>query len=67
MFGGYYELFFFLQCNSFLLRLFTVPTEPNRFTSSVVTPWGYKAGGRSYATYIFPHDLPLSLRLLPYG
>jgi hypothetical protein len=26
----------------FLLRLFTVPGEPSRFASSIVTPWGYK-------------------------
>jgi hypothetical protein len=50
-----------------LLRFFTVPVEPSSFASSVVTPWGYKAGGFSYATYNFPHDLPPSLHLLPYG
>jgi hypothetical protein len=50
----------------FLLRLFTVPAEPSCFASSVVTPRGYKAGGSSYATYIFPDDLPPSPRLLPY-
>jgi hypothetical protein len=26
------------------LRLFTMPVEPSRFASSVVTPWGYKVG-----------------------
>jgi hypothetical protein len=35
------------------------------FASSIVTPQGYKAGGHSYATYIFPHDLPWSLCPLP--
>jgi hypothetical protein len=44
---------------------FTVPTEPSCFASSVVTQRGYKAGDRSYATYIFPYDLPLSPHLLP--
>jgi hypothetical protein len=39
-----------------------VPVEPSRFAYSVVTPRGYKAGGRSYLTYIFPHDLPPSSR-----
>jgi hypothetical protein len=46
---------------------FTAPTEPSRFASSVVAPRGYKGGGSSCATYIFPHDPPLSPRLLPYG
>jgi hypothetical protein len=46
--------------------VFTAPAEPNRFASSVVKPQVYKAGSRSSATYIFPHDLPLSLRLLRY-
>jgi hypothetical protein len=44
-----------------------MPIEPSRFASLVVTSWDYKAGGRSYTTYIFPHDLPSSLCLLPYG
>jgi hypothetical protein len=46
--------------------VFTSPfyraAEPSRFASSVITPRGYKVGRRSYATYIFPHDIP-SLRL----
>jgi hypothetical protein len=33
---------------------------PSRFASLVITSWGYKAGGRSYATYIFLQDLPPS-------
>jgi hypothetical protein len=45
---------------------FTAPIVAHRFASSVVTPWGYKAGGRSYATYILLHDLPSSTRFLPY-
>jgi hypothetical protein len=47
--------------------IFTVPVDPSRFASSVVTLWGYKVGGHSYTTYIFPDDLPLSPTLLPYG
>jgi hypothetical protein len=35
--------------------------------SSVITPWGYKAGDHSCATYIIPHDLPPSSHFLPYG
>jgi hypothetical protein len=46
--------------------VFTASVEPSRFASSVVTPRGYKTSGRSYAIYIFPHDLPPSLRLLSY-
>jgi hypothetical protein len=41
--------------------------EPSRFASLVVTSWDYKAGGRSYTIYIFSHDLPSSLCLLPNG
>jgi hypothetical protein len=40
-----------------------MPAEPSCFASSVVTPLGYKAGGRSYATYIFVQDFPISLWL----
>jgi hypothetical protein len=47
--------------------IFTTPTEPNSFASSVVTPRGYKVGDRSCATYIFPHNIPPLLHLLPYG
>jgi hypothetical protein len=47
--------------------IFTTPAEPSHFVSSVVTPRGYKAGGHSYATYIFLHDIPPFLRLLSYG
>jgi hypothetical protein len=47
--------------------IFTMPTEPSHFASLVVTLWGYKAGGRSCATYILLHDLPPSPRLIPYG
>jgi hypothetical protein len=50
-----------------LLRLFTVLVEPSCFASSVVTPRGYKASGHSCATCIFLHNLPPSLRLLPYS
>jgi hypothetical protein len=50
-----------------LLRLFTAPMEPNHFAYLVVTPRGYKAGNHSYASYIFPHYLPPSPRLLPNG
>jgi hypothetical protein len=50
-----------------LPRFFTVLVEPSRFASLVVTLWGYKEGGCSCATYIFPHDIPPFLRLLPYG
>jgi hypothetical protein len=50
--------------------VFTSPfyraAEPSRFASSVITPRGYKVGRRSYATYIFPHDIPPFLCLLPY-
>jgi hypothetical protein len=46
--------------------IFTAPIKPNRF-ALVVTPSSYEAGGRSYATYIFLHDIPPFLRLLPYG
>jgi hypothetical protein len=46
---------------------YMVPAEPSRFASSVITPRGYNAGSSSCATYIFPHDLPLSPNLLPYG
>jgi hypothetical protein len=53
--------------NIILLCLFTAPTEPSHFASSVVTLCVYKAGGHSCVTYIFPHDLPPSLCLLPYG
>jgi hypothetical protein len=57
-----------LQCRGrVILRLFTTPMEPSHFASSVITPQGYKAGGHSYATYLFPHDLPLSPCFLPYG
>jgi hypothetical protein len=45
--------------------IFTAPAEPSRFASSVTMLQGYKASGRSYATYIFLHDLPPSLRLFP--
>jgi hypothetical protein len=47
--------------------IFNVSTEPSRFASLVVTPLGYKAGGHSGTTYIFPHDIPPFLRLFPYG
>jgi hypothetical protein len=47
--------------------VFTAPMELGRFASSVITPRGYTAGGGSCATYIFPHNLPLSPRFLPYG
>jgi hypothetical protein len=30
------------------------------------TLWGHKTGSRSYATYIFSHDIAPFLRLLPY-
>jgi hypothetical protein len=43
-----------------------MPVEPSHFASLVVIPRGYKVGGSSYATYIFPYYLPLSPRLLPY-
>jgi hypothetical protein len=46
---------------------YMAPAEPSRFASSVIAPRGYNAGSSSYATYIFPHDLPLSHHLLPYG
>jgi hypothetical protein len=46
---------------------FYCTAEPSRFVSLVVTPRGYKAGGRSCATYFFLHDLPPSPRLLPYA
>jgi hypothetical protein len=55
------------RINLFLLHLFTAHVEPRCFTTSVATPWGYKAGDRSCITYILPHDLPSSPRLLPYG
>jgi hypothetical protein len=42
---------------SFLLCLFTVPVEPNHFLSSVATPRGYKADGRSRT---ISHRLPAS-------
>jgi hypothetical protein len=32
--------------NMCLLHPFTMPVRAHRFASSVVTPWGYKAGGR---------------------
>jgi hypothetical protein len=51
---------------SFLLRLFTVPVEPSRFATMLVTTRGYKVGGRSCTTYILSHDLSSSPRLLPY-
>jgi hypothetical protein len=47
--------------------IFTTPAEPNCFASSVVTPQGYKADSCSCAMYIFSHDVPPSLCLLPYG
>jgi hypothetical protein len=47
--------------------IFTVPMEPSRFASSVVTPQGYKACDLSYTIYIFSHVLPLSPHLLPYN
>jgi hypothetical protein len=40
--------------------------EPNRFASLVVTPRDYKVGNRSYTTYMFLHDIPPFLCLLPY-
>jgi acyl-CoA hydrolase len=46
---------------------FTMHAELSRFASSIVTLRSYKAGGRSCATYIFPHDIPPLLHLLPYG
>jgi hypothetical protein len=33
-----------MTCKIILLHFFTASTEPSRFASSVVTPWGYKAG-----------------------
>jgi hypothetical protein len=51
----------------FTACLITVPAEPSHFASSVGTPRGYKVGGRSCASYIFPYDLPPSPRQLPYG
>jgi hypothetical protein len=33
--------------NSCLLRIFIAPTGAHRFASLIVTPQGYKAGGRS--------------------
>jgi hypothetical protein len=47
--------------------VFTAPMELGRFASSVITPRCYTTGGGSCATYIFPHNLPLSPRFLPYG
>jgi hypothetical protein len=38
--------------NSCLLPLFIALATARRFASSVVTPWGYKASGRSYAQFI---------------
>jgi hypothetical protein len=55
------------RVSSFLLCLFTARAEPSRFASLVTTSWGYKIGGHSCATYILPHDLPISPRLLPYS
>jgi hypothetical protein len=43
--------------NSFLLHLFTSLAKRHRFASSVVTPWGYKAGGCSYAQPMFSHTI----------
>jgi hypothetical protein len=44
-----------------LMLIFNVSVEPIRFASSVATSRGYKASGRSCATYIFPHNrLPAS-------
>jgi hypothetical protein len=51
----------------FLLWLFTMPVDPTHFASSIITPQGYKDGGRSYATYVFPHNFPPSHRFLPYS
>jgi hypothetical protein len=50
----------------FLLCFFTEAVELSRFASSVVTLRGYKTGARSYATYIFLHNLPPSLHRLPH-
>jgi hypothetical protein len=39
--------------------------DTNHFASSVVTSWGYKAGDRSCATYIFLHDFHHSSNSFP--
>jgi hypothetical protein len=56
-----------MMCKIIFTVPFYVPAKPIRFASLVVTPRGYKVGGHSYTTYIFPLDLPPSLCLLPYG
>jgi hypothetical protein len=48
-----------------LIRTFIVHAEPSRIASSIATPWGYKDGGCSDATYILPHDLPPSPASFP--
>jgi hypothetical protein len=48
--------------NSCLLGHFTAPARARRFASSVVTPRGYKAGGRSYVQHTSSHMI--SHRLL---
>jgi hypothetical protein len=47
-----------MTCKIIFTVLFTIPVEPSRFASRCLTSWGHKAGGRSYATYILPHDIP---------
>jgi hypothetical protein len=47
--------------------VFTAPAELSRFASTVATLLGYNIGGRTYATYILPHNLSSSPHFLPYS
>jgi hypothetical protein len=50
--------------NSCLLRLFIVPARARCIASLIVTPWGYKDGGRHYvqptSSRTISHHLPVS-------
>jgi hypothetical protein len=54
-----------MTCKIIFTTPFYCAYGASRFASSVVTTRGYKADDCSYATYIFPHDLPPSPHLLP--
>jgi hypothetical protein len=53
--------------NMCLLRPFTAPLRDHRFASSVVTPRGYKVGGRLTQTYVLSNELLMPPHLLPCG
>jgi hypothetical protein len=52
------------SCEELGWHIFTMLTRAHHFASSVVTPWGYKTSGRSYAqpmsSHTISHRLPAS-------